>query len=178
LNPTAGAIPGRDGIYDYLHYHSRIHEVLGIARGSAIVRLGGNKGRIVKLKAGDAVVLPAGTGHQCLSARKTFMTVGAYPPSGTYDECGPTAEEHERNAKAVRKVGRPRKDPLFGSDGPLLKAWKPKKARTSRRSRLPAWSRTRKPAISRTRKPAIDTQAAWKARLDAISGSRQPAGAL
>ena len=23
----------RDGIYDYAHYHSRIHEVLGIARG-------------------------------------------------------------------------------------------------------------------------------------------------
>jgi uncharacterized protein YjlB len=37
----------RDGIYDYLHYHSRIHEVLGFARGNAIVRLGGNKGRIV-----------------------------------------------------------------------------------------------------------------------------------
>jgi uncharacterized protein YjlB len=86
----------RDGIYDYLHYHSRIHEVLGIARGSAIVRLGGNKGRSVKLKAGDAVVIPAGTGHQCLSASKTFMAVGAYPPKGTYDECGPTAEEHDR----------------------------------------------------------------------------------
>jgi uncharacterized protein YjlB len=24
----------RDGIYDYLHYHSRIHEVLGIARAA------------------------------------------------------------------------------------------------------------------------------------------------
>jgi uncharacterized protein YjlB len=117
----------RDGIYDYLHYHSRIHEVLGIARGSGIVRLGGNKGRIVKLKAGDAVMIPAGTGHQCLSASKTFMAVGAYPPKGTYDECGPTAEEHDRNVKAVRKVGRPRKDPIFGSDGPLLKAWKAKR---------------------------------------------------
>jgi uncharacterized protein YjlB len=110
----------RDGIYDYLHYHSRIHEVLGIARGSATVRLGGNKGRIIKLKAGDAVVIPAGTGHQCLSASKTFIAVGAYPPNGTYDECG-------RNVKIVCRIGRPRKDPIFGSDGPLLKTWKQKR---------------------------------------------------
>jgi uncharacterized protein YjlB len=115
----------RDGTYDYLHYHSCVHEVLGIARGRASVRLGGNRGRIVNLKAGDAVVIPAGTGHQCLSATRTFLVIGAYPPSGTYDECGPTLEEHGRNVKAVRKVGRPRKDPLFGSDGPLLKAWRP-----------------------------------------------------
>ena len=33
----------RDGIYDYAHYHSRIHEVLGIARGSGQVRFGGRK---------------------------------------------------------------------------------------------------------------------------------------
>ena len=33
----------RDGIYDYVHYHSRIHEVLGIARGRGRVRFGGTK---------------------------------------------------------------------------------------------------------------------------------------
>src|SRR5215211_2153180 len=27
----------RNGIYDYVHYHSRIHEVLGVARGRARV---------------------------------------------------------------------------------------------------------------------------------------------
>jgi hypothetical protein len=32
----------RNGIYDYVHYHSRIHEVLGIARGKGRVRFGGN----------------------------------------------------------------------------------------------------------------------------------------
>jgi hypothetical protein len=31
------------------------------------------------------------------------------------------------HVKAVRKVGRPRKDPIFGSDGLLLKAWKAKR---------------------------------------------------
>jgi uncharacterized protein YjlB len=117
----------RDGIYDYLHYHSGIHEVLGIARGSAKVRFGGNKGRTLTLKAGDTVILPAGTGHQCLSASKGFLAVGAYPASGTYDECGPTAEEHARGVRSVRKVGRPRKDPLFGSRGPLLDIWTAKR---------------------------------------------------
>lgn len=113
----------RGGVYDYLHYHSRIHEVLGIARGRAKVRFGGNEGRTLMLHAGDVVILPAGTGHQCLSASKSFMAVGAYPASGTYDECGPTAEEHERGVKSVRKVARPRKDPVLGSKGPLIELW-------------------------------------------------------
>ena len=43
----------RDGVYDYLHYHSRTHEVLGIARGTAKVRFGGQHGRTIKLSAGD-----------------------------------------------------------------------------------------------------------------------------
>ncbi len=116
----------RDGIYDYLHFHSRIHEVLGIARGSAQVRLGGKRGRTFKLSAGDVVVLPAGTGHQCLSATDDFLVVGAYPRAGTYDECHPTPEDHARGVKSVPKVARPRRDPLSGSDGPLLKLWKPK----------------------------------------------------
>ena len=68
----------RDGIYDYVHYHSRTHEVLGIARGRGRVRFGGSKGRIFMLKAGDVAVLPAGTGHQCLAA-KTFWSSAPIP---------------------------------------------------------------------------------------------------
>jgi uncharacterized protein YjlB len=95
--------------------------------GTARVRFGGNKGRILKLTAGDAVILPAGTGHQCLGASKTFLAVGAYPPSGTYDECRPTPDDYECGVRNVRKVGRPRKDPLFGARGPLLDVWKAKR---------------------------------------------------
>src|SRR5579871_2365812 len=107
----------RDGIYDYVHYHSRIHEVLGIARGKGRVRFGGPKGRTVTLKAGDVAILPAGTGHQCLAASRDFLVVGAYPPTGTYDEC--TRSEDRRAAlKSIPKVGRPRKDPVYGTTGP------------------------------------------------------------
>jgi uncharacterized protein YjlB len=113
----------RDGIYDYLHYHSRIHETMGVARGSAKVRIGGKQGRTFKIKAGDVLVLPAGTGHQCLSASKTFLTVGAYPPSGTYDECLPRVSGHVRNRKRVENVARPKSDPVFGARGPLIEYW-------------------------------------------------------
>lgn len=34
----------RDGIYDFLHFHTHRHEVLGIARGNVQVAFGGSKG--------------------------------------------------------------------------------------------------------------------------------------
>jgi uncharacterized protein YjlB len=83
----------RNGIYDYAHYHSCIHEVLGIARGHAKVRFGGAKGRALELKAGDMVILPAGAGHERLSASKDLLVIGAYPPFGTYDECRSSVKE-------------------------------------------------------------------------------------
>jgi uncharacterized protein YjlB len=128
----------RDGVYDYLHYHSRIHEVMGVARGSAVVQFGGTRGRKLRVKAGDVIVLPAGTGHQCLSASDDFLVVGAYPASGTYDVCRPTAQAHERAQKTVPKVPPPRRDPLYGKDGPLLGLWRrPKSARKTARRKRP-----------------------------------------
>jgi uncharacterized protein YjlB len=115
----------RDGIYDYVHYHSRIHEVLGVARGQAKVQFGGLKGRTISVKAGDVTILPAGTGHQCLAASDNFLVIGAYPPNGTYDECT-KSEDRKAALKNIPKVGRPRKDPVYGAHGPLLKLWGPR----------------------------------------------------
>jgi uncharacterized protein YjlB len=113
----------RGGIYSHVHYHSRINEVLGIARGRVKVRFGGNRGRACYGKAGDVFILPAGTGHQCLDASDDFMAVGAYPPAGVYDECT-SSEDHAKAVKSIAKVKRPRKDPVYGKDGPLIKNWK------------------------------------------------------
>jgi uncharacterized protein YjlB len=113
----------RGGIYDFVHYHSRIHEVLAIAHGKARVQFGGPYGRVLIVKAGDVAILPAGTGHQCISASDSFLAVGAYPPSGTYDECKNV--EQRRQAKiTIPKTARPKCDPVYGIDGPLLRLWK------------------------------------------------------
>ena len=113
----------RNGIYDYVHYHSRIHEVLGIARGQGKVQFGGLKGRTLGVKAGDVAILPAGSGHQCLAASDDFLVIGAYPPNGTYDECA-KSEDRKAALKTIPKVERPRRDRVYGGDGPLLTVWR------------------------------------------------------
>jgi uncharacterized protein YjlB len=113
----------RNGIYDYVHYHSGTHEVLGVARGHARVRFGGNSGKVVDLRAGDVVILPAGTGHQSLDASKDLLVIGAYPRNGKFDECRGSRQEHERALESIPKVPLPAKDPVYGADGPLMDAW-------------------------------------------------------
>ena len=104
----------RNGIYDFVHYHSMIHEVLGVARGSATLRLGGNKGKTIKVSAGDVIVIPAGVGHECLNADTRFLVVGAYPAKGTYNECRGSFREHDKALKSIRRVAVPKTSPLFG----------------------------------------------------------------
>lgn len=114
----------RDQVYDYLHYHSDQHEVLGFARGHAVLRLGGARGRTLKVKAGDVLVLPAGTGHQRLSMSRDLLVVGGYPRKGGYDMCHPNKADHDRASGAIAKVPRPRADPAYGAEGPLTRLWR------------------------------------------------------
>jgi uncharacterized protein YjlB len=114
----------RNGIYDYVHYHSRIHEVLGVARGTARVQFGGTKGRTFQLAPGDVVILSAGTGHQRLAGSRDLLVVGAYPRVGKYDECRATKKDHDRALTTIPKLALPKKDPVYGPDGPLLRLWR------------------------------------------------------
>jgi uncharacterized protein YjlB len=114
----------RNGVYDYLHYHATVHEALGVARGNAVVRFGGDRGTEIAIAAGDVAILPAGTGHQCLSASSDFSVVGAYPPGPPVEITRPTPENHQKALQTIPKVDVPKTDPVRGADGPLVKIWK------------------------------------------------------
>ncbi|NLS67843.1 hypothetical protein E3H11_02600 [Bradyrhizobium brasilense] len=114
----------RNGVYDFAHYHATVHEVLGVARGRARVQFGGERGQALEIAAGDVAILPAGTGHQCLSASDDFCVVGAYPPGPPMDLQRPTPENHARALKTIPQVTIPATDPVLGKDGPLVRLWK------------------------------------------------------
>ncbi|WP_342724263.1 hypothetical protein AAFG07_35165 [Bradyrhizobium sp. B097] len=114
----------RNGVYDFAHYHATVHEALGVARGSARVQFGGERGRALEIVAGDIAILPAGTGHQCLSASGDFSVVGAYPPGPPMDLQRPTPENHARALKTIPLVAIPATDPVMGKNGPLVRLWR------------------------------------------------------
>ena len=113
----------RNGVYDYLHYHATVHEALGVARGHARVRFGGDNGREIEIAAGDVAILPAGTGHQCLWASPDLMVIGSYPKTGKYDLCRGSKIEHTKALQTIPRVPLPHSDPVFGKQGPLLRLW-------------------------------------------------------
>lgn len=114
----------RNGIFPYVHYHSSIHEGMGIAGGRARVRFGGDKGQELDIGKGDVVLLPAGTGHQCLWASPDLSVIGTYPPVGRYDLCRGSKAERGKALLSIPEVPLPKTDPVYGKNGPLLELWR------------------------------------------------------
>ncbi|WP_426954666.1 cupin [Muricoccus radiodurans] len=111
-----------NGIFDFHHFHSIAHEALGIARGTAWVRFGGPGGATLVLRAGDALVIPAGVGHCRNWASPDLLVVGAYPGGADYDIRRGAAEEREEVAANLAAVPPPAGDPVTGAP---LPGWPP-----------------------------------------------------
>ena len=106
-----------DTIFDYTHFHSNAHEALGIAEGSVTVRLGGDSGRLFRLKAGDMLVLPAGVGHRRVGDDEGLKVIGAYPR-------GQSNYDMKRKGRKIPKVPLPATDPFYGEKGPVVAIWR------------------------------------------------------
>ncbi len=113
----------RDGIFPFHHFHSTAHEGLGIAAGEAQVMLGGPQGRRFRLRRGDVVVLPAGTGHCNLGSSADLLVVGAYPNGMKWDLRRGDPVEHDEVLANIARVPLPGQDPVLGAKGALLELW-------------------------------------------------------
>ncbi|WP_100013331.1 cupin domain-containing protein [Lentibacillus sediminis] len=112
------------GVFDFHHYHSNSHEVLGVVSGEARVMLGGEQGQTFQVKAGDVVLLPAGTGHKKLEASNDFQVCGAYPEGQSPNLKKGDPAEHDASLLEIRSLKRPESDPVYGENGPVLEEWK------------------------------------------------------
>ncbi len=110
----------RNGIYPFHHYHSTAHEVLGIAKGKAEVRLGGEGGQTVSVKAGDALLIPAGVGHKRMSASEDLLVIGAYPGGVWADLMREGAEDKAGIRARIAALPMPDADPV---GGPMREMW-------------------------------------------------------
>lgn len=135
----------RGDTYPFHHYHSTAHEVVGCARGKARLQFGGARGPVVDMRAGDAVLIPAGVTHCRLDDAPGYASVGAYPPGQKPDLCvlseadaetarrrGDTeglelkvVEGDALSAARAAVVGTPlpATDPIAGSAGPVADLW-------------------------------------------------------
>lgn len=114
----------RNGIFPFHHYHSTAHEVLGIARGEADVRFGGERGETLHVKAGDAVLIPAGVGHKRLSSSHDLLVIGAYPAGQWADLMREGAEDKAGIRARIAAVPPPETDPIVGKAGPMFETWR------------------------------------------------------
>mgnify|MGYP002621935374 CR=1 FL=1 len=108
----------RNGIYPYHHYHPNAHEALAIARGTVRVQLGGERGQVLDLAAGDVVVLPAGVGHRNLGSSPDLLVVGAYPAGQVPEQCRADPAVHGRALLRIVATPDPAGDPVSGQPWP------------------------------------------------------------
>lgn len=112
-----------NGVFDYHHYHSIAHEVLGIYGGIARIQLGGPSGITFDAMKGDVIIIPAGVAHKNLGSSKDFACVGAYPAGQDYDMNYGYEGERPGADENIARAPLPETDPVFGSRGYVIQYW-------------------------------------------------------
>lgn len=113
----------RNGVFDFHHYHSITHEVLGVFSGKALLHLGGEEGKKIEVTAGDIIVIPAGVGHKNLGS-ENFKIVGAYPGGSDYDIRKGKEGERPEADKNIAAVPLPDADPFLGKEDGVPEIWR------------------------------------------------------
>ncbi|KAF9883610.1 hypothetical protein FE257_003117 [Aspergillus nanangensis] len=101
------------------HFHPNSHECYGAFQGSSTLLLGaaagdGNEtGLKITVRAGDVLVLPAGTAHSSVDSQGDYRYVGVYPQASPRwrNEFGKTPIDLRALRKEIFGVYLPEEDP-------------------------------------------------------------------
>jgi uncharacterized protein YjlB len=111
------------GIFEFHHYHSVTHEVLGMYSGSATLQLGGQNGPRITVKKGDVLIIPAGVAHKNLGHEDSVGCVGAYPDGRNFDMNYGRRGERPAADENIKQVPVPVTDPVWGLANGIPKIW-------------------------------------------------------
>ena len=95
---------------------------MGIYGGTITVQLGGPSGIVIEGQRGEEIIIPAGVAHKNLGSSSDFRCVGAYPPGQSWDMNYGKPGERPKADQNIANIPLPDKDPVYGSDGPLVKS--------------------------------------------------------
>jgi uncharacterized protein YjlB len=87
------------------------------------VQFGGKSGKTLTARAGDALLLPAGTGHKRISSSPDLLVIGAYPPGSRYDLMRSGESDKVAIRARIAKVAKPATDPVSITPGAMLTLW-------------------------------------------------------
>jgi uncharacterized protein YjlB len=114
----------KHGIFEYHHYHSITHEVLGVYKGETMLQLGGEQGVKIHLEKGDVLIIPAGVAHKNLGKENQLKCVGAYPGGRDYDMNYGKEGERPKADENIAAVPAPATDPIFGAGKGVATLWR------------------------------------------------------
>jgi uncharacterized protein YjlB len=114
----------KSGIFEYHHYHSITHEVLGVCKGKTTLLLGGENGVRVNIEAGDVIIIPAGVAHKNEGKEDDVCCIGAYPEGHDYDIKYGKEGERPSADNNIRNVSLPKSDPVYGIKFGVQNYWK------------------------------------------------------
>jgi uncharacterized protein YjlB len=115
----------RNGIYTRHHYHSNTHEAMACIKGSTMLLLGGENGKLIHFEKCDVLIIPAGVAHKNLGKENDVCCVGGYPGGLSFDMNFGEPGERPSADQRIAEVALPSFDPVYGdSENGLVAAWK------------------------------------------------------